>query len=83
VSARILVIAEHDGKKLNPSTAKCVSCARALAGAEITVVVLAPDAAAVAAQARSTLYSPAGTFDDLRQGPDGTRRGAAASAAGE
>ena len=51
MSAKILVVAEHDGKKLNPSTAKCVSCARALAGAEITVVVLAPDAAAVAAQA--------------------------------
>jgi len=53
VSARILVVAEHDGKKLNPSTAKCVSCARALADAEINVVVLAADAAAVATQAAS------------------------------
>jgi electron transfer flavoprotein alpha subunit len=51
VSARILILAEHDGTKLNPSTAKCVTCARALADAEITVVVLAADAAAVAAQA--------------------------------
>jgi electron transfer flavoprotein alpha subunit len=51
VSARILIVAEHDGKKLNASTAKCVSCARALAGAEITVAVLAAEAAAVAAQA--------------------------------
>jgi electron transfer flavoprotein alpha subunit len=51
VSARILIVAEHDGTKLNPSTAKCVSCARALADAEITVVVLAADAGAVAAQA--------------------------------
>jgi electron transfer flavoprotein alpha subunit len=51
VSARILIVAEHDATKLNPSTAKCVSCARALADAEITVVVLAADAAAVAAQA--------------------------------
>jgi len=51
VSARILIVAEHDGKKLNQSTAKCVSCARALADAEITVVVLAADAGAVAAQA--------------------------------
>jgi electron transfer flavoprotein alpha subunit len=51
VSARILVVAEHEGKKLNPSTAKCISCARALTGAEITVLVLAADAAAVAAQA--------------------------------
>jgi electron transfer flavoprotein alpha subunit len=51
VSAKILVVAEHDDKKLNPSTAKCVSCARALADAEITVVVLAADVAAVAGQA--------------------------------
>jgi len=51
VTARILIVAEHDGAKLNPSTAKCVTCARSLAGAEITVVVCAADAAAVAAQA--------------------------------
>jgi electron transfer flavoprotein alpha subunit len=51
VSSKILIVAEHDGAKLNASTAKCVSCARALAGAEITVVVCAVDAAAVAAQA--------------------------------
>ena len=41
MSARILVVAEHDGQKLNASTAKCVSCASALPGAEITVLVLA------------------------------------------
>jgi len=51
VSARVLIVAEHDGAKLNPSTAKCVSCARALADAQITVAVCAADAAAVAAQA--------------------------------
>ena len=51
MSARILIVAEHDGKKLNTSTAKCVRCARALADAELTVAVLAADAAAVAAQA--------------------------------
>jgi electron transfer flavoprotein alpha subunit len=51
VSAKILIVAEHDGARLNPSTAKCVSCARALAGAEIAVAVCAADAAAVAAQA--------------------------------
>jgi electron transfer flavoprotein alpha subunit len=51
VSAKILVVAEHDGARLNASTAKCVSCARALAGAEVAVVVCAVDAAAVAAQA--------------------------------
>jgi electron transfer flavoprotein alpha subunit len=51
VSTRILIVAEHDGKKLNQSTAKCVSCARALADADITLVVLAVDAGAVAEQA--------------------------------
>jgi electron transfer flavoprotein alpha subunit len=51
VSAKILIVAEHDGHKLNPSTAKCVSCALALAGAEITVVVCAAQAGAVASQA--------------------------------
>jgi electron transfer flavoprotein alpha subunit len=51
VSARILIVAEHDGGKLNPSTAKCVTCARALADAEVVVAVLAADASAVAAEA--------------------------------
>ncbi|MBX3693690.1 MAG: electron transfer flavoprotein subunit alpha/FixB family protein [Steroidobacteraceae bacterium] len=49
--SRILVVAEHDGAKLNASTAKCVSCARAVPDAEITVLVLAADGAAVAAEA--------------------------------
>jgi len=51
VSATVLIVAEHDGGRLNLSTAKCVSCARALSGAEITVLVCAANAAAVAAQA--------------------------------
>jgi electron transfer flavoprotein alpha subunit len=51
VSARILIVAEHDGTRLNPATAKCVSCARTLAGGEVTVAVCAADAVAVAAQA--------------------------------
>ncbi len=51
MSARVLIVAEHDGAKLNASTAKCVTCARALSGAEITVAVCATDAGAVAAQA--------------------------------
>lgn len=49
--SRILIIAEHDGTHLNPGTAKCVTCAAALDGAQITVAVLARDPAAVAAQA--------------------------------
>ena len=51
MSAKILIVAEHDGKKLNPSTAKCVTCARSLAGAEVTVAVLAAEVAPVAAEA--------------------------------
>ncbi|HWZ62887.1 MAG TPA: electron transfer flavoprotein subunit alpha/FixB family protein [Steroidobacteraceae bacterium] len=51
MSGKILIVAEHDGQRLNVSTAKCVSCARAVAGAEITVVVCAADTGAVAPQA--------------------------------
>jgi electron transfer flavoprotein alpha subunit len=47
----ILVIAEHDGAKLNPSTAKCVACAGKIPGASVDVAVLAADSAAVAGQA--------------------------------
>ncbi|MBS0394494.1 MAG: electron transfer flavoprotein subunit alpha/FixB family protein [Proteobacteria bacterium] len=49
--SKILVIAEHDGQKLNQATARCVSCARQVPDAAITVAVLAADPAAVAAQA--------------------------------
>ena len=49
--AKVLIIAEHDGSALNTSTAKCVSCAAAIDGAEIDIVVLAASAADVAAQA--------------------------------
>jgi electron transfer flavoprotein alpha subunit len=49
--SQILIIAEHDGTHLNPGTAKCVTCAAALAGAAITVAVLARDPASVATQA--------------------------------
>ena len=51
MTSRVLIIAEHDGTRLNASTAKCVTCARGIAGAEITIAVCAVDAAAVAAQA--------------------------------
>ena len=49
--AKILVVAEHDGQTLNPSTAKTVACAAQIDGGEITVAVLAADGAAVAAEA--------------------------------
>ncbi len=47
----ILIVAEHDGATLNASTAKCVTCAHSIAGAEITIAVCAADAGAVASQA--------------------------------
>jgi len=49
--ARILVVAEHHGGKLNGATAKCVAAAAALSPAAVDVVVLADDPAAVAAEA--------------------------------
>jgi electron transfer flavoprotein alpha subunit len=49
--SKILIIGEHDGKTLNPATAKCVTCAQSIQGADITIAVLGADTAAVAAQA--------------------------------
>lgn len=48
--SKILIIAEHDGKQLNPATAKCVSCAQKI-GDDITIAVFAADTADVAQQA--------------------------------
>jgi electron transfer flavoprotein alpha subunit len=48
---RILIIAEHDGHKLNQSTHKCVTCARTVADAEIHVAVFGKEVGAVAAAA--------------------------------
>ncbi len=48
---KVLIIGEHDGKTLNPATAKCVTCAKAIPSAEITIALLGADTAAVAAQA--------------------------------
>jgi electron transfer flavoprotein alpha subunit len=49
--AKILIVAEHANGKLNPATAKCVSCASTIEGAEIDVAVFAASAGDVAAQA--------------------------------
>jgi electron transfer flavoprotein alpha subunit len=48
---KILIIGEHDGKTLNPATAKCVTCAKAIPDAEITIALLGTDTASVASQA--------------------------------
>ena len=49
--SKVLIVAEHDGAVLNVSTAKCVTCAQLIPGAQITIAVLGADASAVAAQA--------------------------------
>lgn len=48
---QILVIAEHDGAVLNPSTAKTVACAKQIAADSTHVVVLGHNIGAVAAAA--------------------------------
>lgn len=48
---KILIVGEHDGKTLNPATAKCVTCAGGIPDGEIAIVLLGADTAAVAAQA--------------------------------
>ena len=54
----ILIIGEHDGKVLNPATAKCVTCAGTLADAEITIAVFGSDTTAVAARKTNTRWRP-------------------------
>ncbi|HEY3785896.1 MAG TPA: electron transfer flavoprotein subunit alpha/FixB family protein [Steroidobacteraceae bacterium] len=51
MGVKVLIVAEHDGSKLNASTAKSVTCARGIPDAQITIAVCARDAAAVAAEA--------------------------------
>jgi electron transfer flavoprotein alpha subunit len=48
---KVLIVAEHLDGKLNASTAKCVSAARAMQPEAIDIVVLATDPAAVAGEA--------------------------------
>jgi electron transfer flavoprotein alpha subunit len=48
---KVLIVGEHDGRILNPATAKCVTCAQGIADAEISVALLGADTSSVAAQA--------------------------------
>jgi len=48
---RVLIVAEHDGTKLNPSTARCVRCARGIDAGGIDVAVFATGGDGIAAQA--------------------------------
>ncbi len=49
--SKVLIIAEHDGETLNPSTPKCVSCASEIDGAEIDIAVFAKSGDVVATEA--------------------------------
>jgi electron transfer flavoprotein alpha subunit len=49
--SRVLVVAEHDGSRLDPATAKCVRCALDLEPSALVVAVLADGGAQLAAQA--------------------------------
>lgn len=49
--SKILIIAEHDHGQLNPSTAKCVTCALQMNPISVDVLVLASDPTAIAAEA--------------------------------
>ena len=48
---KVLIVGEHDGKALNPATAKCVTCAMSIPDADITIALLGEDTSKVAAQA--------------------------------
>ncbi len=51
MSSKVLVVADHDGSKLNAGTARAVKAASLVPGGEVHVLVLAADGAAVAAAA--------------------------------
>jgi electron transfer flavoprotein alpha subunit len=46
--SQILIVAEHDGRQLNPATARCVRCAADIPGATICVAVLGDGVAEIA-----------------------------------
>ncbi len=48
--SKTLIIAEHDGKSLNPSTAKCASCAAAI-GRDFDILVMGSSIGEIASQA--------------------------------
>jgi electron transfer flavoprotein alpha subunit len=49
--SKILIVAEHLDGKLNPGTARCVTCAKDMKAEAVDVLVLAADPAAIAAEA--------------------------------
>ena len=79
--ANVLVIAEHDGSNLNPSTAKCVACAAEIDGASIDVAVFGEsiDDVAVGVSPRSTRCNRVLTVSIRRRTSCAARRGAGAA----
>ncbi len=75
--SRILIIAEHDGRELNQSTARCVSCATAIDPAGADVAIFGPAAGAVASAAAGL----AGVAGVLTVAIPGTDRPSAAALA--
>ena len=49
--SKVLIVAEHLNGKLNPSTARCVTCAKAFNAQSVDVLVLAADPSSIAAEA--------------------------------
>ena len=49
--SKVLIVAEHLNGKLNSSTARCVTCAKAFNAESVTVLVLADAPDAIAAEA--------------------------------
>lgn len=49
--SRILIIGEHDGQRLNQSTARCVACAIAIEPAAVDIVILGGNPGTIAAEA--------------------------------
>ncbi|MDP2322627.1 MAG: FAD-binding protein [Gammaproteobacteria bacterium] len=49
--SRILIIGEHDGQRLNQSTARCVACAIAIEPAGADIVILGSNPGTIAAEA--------------------------------
>lgn len=47
----VLIVAEHDGHRLSPATARTVTCANQIPGAAVTIVVLAAAPAGIAVEA--------------------------------
>ncbi len=49
--SRVLIIAEHDGDRLNPSTARCLRCAGEFSGLDCDIAVLAKGGRGICEQA--------------------------------